>query len=229
MDQTLRKISVRIWLPALERFNERINSACLRRDAYLGKVLEHELDRLETAGRFARANSESARLFIAARLDALPRKLVTLTLPDPLVQRLDEICTTHRLVRDSFFNRLFFLLAAGHSHLTHLFFDDDAGWLQVVMERTDISATAVDDLLEPIPEFRDPFVAIRAAFDLPEYQGPDPIYVAPITAETFSGIDLSGLNVYLPDHRLPGAASRAAAISFDDLLADSTPLPRVPS
>jgi hypothetical protein len=42
----------------------------------------------------------------------------------------------------------FFLLAARQSHLTHLFFDDDASWLQEVMERTDFSASAVADLLE---------------------------------------------------------------------------------
>ena len=229
MEQTLRKISIRIWQPALDRFNERVNSACLRRDAYLGKVLEHELDRLEIASEFAHANSEAARQFIATRLDALPRKLVTLTLPEPLVQRLDEICARHRLVRDSFFNRLFFLLAARQSHLTHLFFDDDTGWLHQVMERTDFSASAVADLLEPIPEFRDPFFAIRATRDLPEYQGPDPIYIAPITAATFSGIDLSGLNVYLDDDHVPGTARHGATISLDDLLAQANSTPREPS
>ena len=164
MEQTFRKISIRIWEPALERFNERIDSACLRRDAYLSKVLEHELDRLEDAARFfATANSEAARQFIASRLDALPRKLVTLTLPEELVRRLDDICERKRIVRDSFFNRLFFLLAADREHRTRLFFEGDWSWLPALLEHTDFSASAAGEFLDAIPDFRDPFFAIRAA------------------------------------------------------------------
>ena len=101
------------------------------------------------------------------------------------MQRLDDICERKRIVRDSFFNRLFFLLAADHEHRTHLFFDGDWGWLHGLMEHSDFPSSAAGDFVEAIPDFRDPFFAIRAACELPEYQGPDPIYIAPITADDF--------------------------------------------
>jgi hypothetical protein len=217
-----QKIATRIWIPLLDKFEKRINSACLRRDAYLTKVLEHELDRLEDAARFCGdSNSEAARQFIASRLDALPRKLVTLTLPEALVQRLDDLCDRKRIVRDSFFNRLFFLLAADREHRTRLFFEGDWTWLQALLEHTDFASSAAGEFLDAIPDFRDPFYAIRATRDLPDYQGPDPIYIAPITPETFVGVDLSGLNVYLPDDQVPGTAEhdRFSRV-FDDLLKD---------
>ncbi len=230
MEQTFRKTSIRIWEPAFKWFNDRINSACLRRDTYLTKVLEHELDRLEDAARFFDdANSEAARQFIASRLDTLPRKLVTLTLPEELVRRLDDICERKRIVRDSFFNRLLFLLAADREHRTRLFFEGDWSWLPALLQHTDFSASAAGEFLDAIPDFRDPFFAIRAACEVPGYQGPDPIYIAPITAETFTGVDLSGLNVYLDDDHVPGTAQYGATVSLDDLLPQAKSTPKEPS
>ena len=225
-----QKIATRIWIPLLDKFEQRINSACLRRDAYLTKVLEHELEHLETAARFCGdSNSEAARQFIATRLDALPRKLVTLTLPAALVQRLDDICERKRIVRDSFFNRLFFLLAADREHRTRLFFEGDWTWLQALLEHTDFSSSAAGEFLDAIPDFRDPFLAIRATCVLPCYEGPDPIYIAPITPDTFVGVDLSGLNVYLDDDHVPGIGTRTATISLDDLLPQAKSSTKEPS
>lgn len=218
MKESVRKTSIRIWRPALEKFDARIKHACLRRDAYLTRILERELDELDAA--VGVPNSEAAQRFIASRLEALsPRKLVTLTLPDGLVQRLDDICAAKRIVRDSFFNRLFFLLAADLDHITRLFFDDDWSWHQALTEDEEFSRASAADQLTPIPDFRDPFHGIRSACALPDWQGPDGIYRVPITVTTDSGIDLdlSGLNVYLPDNQVPGATGRAAGISFDDL------------
>lgn len=240
MEQTFRKTSIRIWQPALERFNERINSACLRRDAYLARILELELDELEAAGAAPlslaehvpereRVNSDAARQYIAARLDALPRKLVTLTLPEALVCRLDDICERKRIVRDSFFNRLFFLLAADRKLLTHLFFDGDWSWLHGLLEHSDFASSAAGEVLDPVPSFRDPFFAIRAIRQLPEWQGPDGIYTVPITADTFPGVDLSGFNVYLSDDDLPTVTPAPATISFDDLLPQAMPTSKKPS
>ena len=44
---TTPKISVKIWRPIIEKFDEKIGIACIRRDAYLNKVLEVELDKLD--------------------------------------------------------------------------------------------------------------------------------------------------------------------------------------
>ena len=40
--KTTPKISVKIWRPIIEKFDEKIGIACIRRDAYLNKVLEVE-------------------------------------------------------------------------------------------------------------------------------------------------------------------------------------------
>lgn len=37
--KTVPKISVKIWRPLIEKFDEKMDEACLRRDAYLAKLL----------------------------------------------------------------------------------------------------------------------------------------------------------------------------------------------
>lgn len=237
MEPTYRKISIRIWTPLLEKFGQRVDSACLRRDAYLTKVLRGELDELD--GEITEPNSDAARAFIAAHLDTLPRKLVTLTLPEDLVRKLDDICERKRLIRDSYFNRLLFLLLGDRERVNHLFFDDDGGWLQDVFERTDFPYSDVPDLLDPIPDFRGPFAMIRLGLDVTHsrlaeeatkewgdatyadrWLSDRKIYTAPITSETFPKINLSGLNVYLSDRLVRGTAEHHRHETlFDDLLA----------
>jgi len=232
MEPTFRKISIRVWTPLLEKFSARIDSACLRRDAFLAKLLEHEVEALEAE--IGLANSAAAQRFIAAHLDALPRKLVTLTLPEELVRRLDDLCERRNIVRDSFFNRLFFLLVADFRHLTRLFFDGDDAWFPQLLEKTDFSSSAAGALLDPIPGFRDPFLTIRmgrhmlrdrlieefgTAERADERLAASGIYRTTITDRTFGALDLFGLNVYLPDERIPGAAANARVeMSLDDLL-----------
>ena len=231
------KIGIRVWTPLLEKFGQRLRSACLRRDSYLTKVLQGELDELD--GEISEPNSEAARQFITTRLDALPRKLMTLTLPEELVRRLDDICERKRIVRDSYFNRLLFLLLGDRERVNHLFFEDNGGWLQDVFERTDFPYSDVPDLLDPIPDFRDPFAMIRLGLEVTHsrltkeeteefgnvrdsdtWLSRHKIYTAPITQATFPKIDLSGLNVYLPDRLVPGTAEHHKRETlFDDLLA----------
>ena len=223
-----RKTSIKIWTPLLERFNELVDSACLRRDAWLTKALAHEVSELDA--QVTVPNSEAAQRFIAFHLDTLPRKLVTLTLPATLVQRLDDICAGKRIVRDSFFNRLFFLLVASHKH-NRLFFDENPEWFQNVLGDTDFHVQAATIVLDPIPEFRDPFLAIRYGLDnerdrlikelgsaeqADEYLRDRRIYTAPITDQTFPKVDLFGLNVYLPDTMIPGTDENRRLL--DDVL-----------
>jgi hypothetical protein len=231
MEPTTRKTSIKIWTPLLERFSQRIDSACLRRDAYLSKVLEDELDELDAD--VATPNSEAARSFIAAHLDTVPRKLVTLTLPEELVRKLDTICAAKNLIRDSFFNRLFFLLVADHRHVTRLFFDGDENWFQDLLERTDFSSSAAGDLLDPILDYRNPFQTIREGLWVAHDRlNKDPgtaataddwllqhkIYSVTITDPRFGKGDLYGLSTYLPDTLVPGTGDHAAVAALLDEL-----------
>lgn len=225
------KLATRIWEPILERLNQRLDAACLRRDAWLTKVIEHELPFLEHGGG---PNSQAAHDFIAAHLDLLPRKLVTLTLPEPLVRRLDEICESRCIVRDAFLNRLLFLLLGKHALHARLFFDHP-DWLQRLLQHTDFSSDAVGEWLSAIPDFRDPFIAVRegqyvwrqrlieelgsvalADAHLREYG----IYTAQLTDHSLGTTDLYGLNVYLPDIAIPGTVDNAeSAALLDEFLA----------
>src|SRR6266567_8140353 len=108
IERTEQKISVRIWRPLIVRVNEKIKAACLRRDPYLASVLAHELPLLDRE--ICVPNSAAAEAFVTDRLDQMDRKLVSLALPPESTAQLSEICARKRIVRDAFFNRMFFLL-----------------------------------------------------------------------------------------------------------------------
>ena len=225
METTFRKTSTRIWTPLLEKFTERLDDACLRRDAYLGRILESELDALDAE--VTTPNSDAARSFIAAHLDALPRKLVTLTLPEPLMQRIDDLCERKQIVRDSFFNRLVFMLAAEPRVLDRLWFDGDRGWFPHLLGESSFKQEAAARMLDPIQADLDPFWAYREGM-LAWYDGNPPfgIYTAVLDDTTFPKVDLFGLNIHLPDRRVPGTAEHQhIATLLDDLLTDDAPTP----
>ena len=82
------KISVKIWEPLIEKLDTKMEAACLRRDAYLTKLLEFELDRLEEE--VSIPNSEAAYNFVSGRLRQLPsqaRQLGASGGPDEAAQR----------------------------------------------------------------------------------------------------------------------------------------------
>ena len=170
MDKPLKtppKISVRIWTPLLREFDKAIESSCLRRDAYLTKLLEQEIGLLDEE--VAVANSEAAYAHVAALNERLPRKLVSLALRPELTERLNTVCRSKRIVRDAFFNRIFLLLAV--PELVDLLFfspeepeDVGPGWRDMVMsENKDLfRERAFYPLLAPV----DPFKLIRLGLEM---------------------------------------------------------------
>ena len=74
--KTAPKISVKIWEPIIEKLDTKIKSACLRRDAYLNKILEVELDWLDDE--VSIPNSPASYDFVFDRLQELKLKLVSL-------------------------------------------------------------------------------------------------------------------------------------------------------
>ena len=73
--KTTPKISVKIWRPLIDKFDAKIELACLRRDAYLNKVLDVELNFLDEE--VSIPNSQASYDYVFDRLDRLDRKLVT--------------------------------------------------------------------------------------------------------------------------------------------------------
>jgi hypothetical protein len=244
--KTVPKISVQIWRPALEQFTKRMEAACLRRDLYLNRVLENELDQLDSEVPIP--NTPLARDFIAKRLDTLDRKLVSLALDPKLVARLNDICARKRIVRDSFFNRLLLLLAASPKMIDRLYFmydEDDGAWRRRVIEAYRHDGAFYRELLNPLEPNTDPLWPLRAAHELEnekvtteDWTVPETGQVARITrslagephplttiytqvfhATTFKDADMTGLNVYLPDSYVPGSEAAAVATkTLDDLM-----------
>lgn len=169
MDKTLKtipKTSVRIWVPLLKAFDDAIENSCLRRDAYLNRLIELEVEHLDRE--VAVPNSEAAFAYVSSLQERIPRKLVSLALKPELTARVNAVCRTKRIVRDAFFNRLFLLLAVPEL-FDQLYFGAqgdrwDVPWRDDVMaeNKSLFSERALYPLLAPV----DPFCAIRLGLDI---------------------------------------------------------------
>jgi len=241
--KTPPKISVKIWRPILEKFDAKIERACLRRDAYLARVLEAELSRLDEE--VSIPNSEASYEYVFERLDRLDRKLVSLALPTALTQQLNEICARKRIVRDAFFNRVFLLLAASPKVVDMLLFGDAADdWRSNVWSEFKHDGVGFQSSFYPLEPMVDPFWAVRCGLDmyasdagLKDYVEPtsgkmiriqtnlteepmpaDSVYTT-IFEHKIKEDDLHGFSCYFPDWRIPNhAAEKAHNTKLDDLL-----------
>ncbi len=241
----VQKISVKIWRPIIDKLDSKIEATCLRRDAYLAKVLEGELTALDRE--VCLPNSQAAHDYVFEELDKLDRKLVSLALPPALVERLKEICNRKRIVRDAFFNRLFLLLAANPKTLDALFFsqwDDD--WRSLVWSEYKHERPFFQNGFYPLEAAVDPFWAMRCALELAEsdYGAVDRV-TDPVTGHegkvtrNLSGEvipveslytkvlnkigdhSLVGFSCHLPDHLIPGhATEKAHKAKLDELFAE---------
>lgn len=198
------KTSAKVWRPILEKLETKMAAACLRRDAYLNKVLDIELDYLDKE--VPKPNSDAARAFVAQKLEALPdRKLVSMAIKPELVERLNEICSRKNIVRDAFFNRLLFLLAASPPVLDRILGLGDQWRLELLRKYGNDSF--FENFFDPIEGDVNPFWAIRDWIGEPgeaELLDGWGIHAEFIAADCFKEIDLSGMNCYVADHKIPG-------------------------
>lgn len=240
--KTTPKISVKIWRPIIDKLDDKLDAACLRRDAYLARLLATELDYLDAE--VSLPNSKAAHDFTFERLDALDRKLVSIALSPTLSDKLHEICTRKRIVRDAFFNRLFLLLAAAPKTIDTLFFPDEPKWRTQVWSEFKHDGPFFENGFYPLEAPVDPFWAIRAGLELfnagagaEDYQVPGTSEIVKV-ARSIEGDpeplpalhtiffeqkvgehDLLGLNCFVPDWRIPGhEAERRRAKALDELL-----------
>lgn len=239
-----KKISTKIWRPILEKLDQKLDAACLRRDAYLNRVLEVELDFLDKE--VSIPNSLEAFSFVSERVDQLDRKLVSLALRPDLIDRLNEICQRKRIVRDAFFNRLFLLLAGSPKTIDHLLFRG-ADWRTEVWSECKNDGPAFHNTFYPLEQDIDPFWAIRAGLELfsedtelHDYTVPgsgdlvkvqrdlggevyptNSIYTILFTNTQVKAMDLYGLNCYVPDWQIPNhPAELEYRKRLDDLFAE---------
>ena len=241
--KTVPKISVRIWRPIIDKLDEKMDAACLRRDAYLNKVLERELDWLDEE--VSIPNSPASYEFVFEQLDPLNRKLVSLALPSELTARLNDICARKRIVRDAFFNRLFLLLAASPKVIDTLLFGSVADeWRREVWSENKHDGPFFQNGFYPLEPMIDPFWAIRSGLEmyagdagLEDYVEPasgrairvkreltgeaapaDSLYTT-VFEQKAQSHSLLGMSCYLPDWRIPGHGSAVVhQAKLDELL-----------
>lgn len=228
----LLKITVQVWNRVAERLAVTLREACFRRDAYLSKIIENELQWLDRE--VSIANSEAAQDYVTHEMAKLPRKAVTLRLPQAVVERLSEICQRKRIVRDAFFNRLFLLLAADPKTIDQLFFrcDDRGDWRADLWRKHKNEIDAFfENALFPLRAAQHPLWAIRVALEIWNEEsgcsekwldpvsgqeilinrtsGGVPMPIASVYSSPFGklsnhpGIGLLGLSCHFPDHLVP--------------------------
>lgn len=245
---TVPKISVKIWRPIIEKLDTKIDQACLRRDAYLRRVLEVELDYLDAE--VSIPNSQASYDYVVENLDRFDRKLVSLALPPELTARLNDICARKRIVRDAFFNRLYLLLASPPKLLDRLFFplSDEWQWRTEVWDEYHRDGPFFQNVFYPLEPDIDPFWPLRLGIGLASVDEKLEDYVEPETGTSIQvfrmltdevqpasslytkifrekvgkeKMDLVGMSCYVPDWEIPGHQAQAEhRDKFDALFSD---------
>ena len=120
-----KKILVKVWEPAITALRQKTDAACMKRDAYLDKVLRREAENLRTevSGR----NSDEARDHIAHELGILAPTLkpLNLVLGEETVDLIGEVCELRNIPRDAFVNRVILFLVVRPSFFTSLYSEID--------------------------------------------------------------------------------------------------------
>ncbi len=203
--QTIKKIGVKVWQPIIDKLDRKIESGCLRRDAYINQILSIEIDRLDEE--ITQSNSEAARDFIVGKLNRLNRKMVTFSLRSDLVDRLDEICASKLIVRDAFFNRILFMLIAKPTTIERVLLGMlDFDWKKKVWDEHSCDWGVFASTFYPLEPVIDPFFFIREGIRLTQKElgnTGNPFYMVQLTDRQLKDRDLFGLNCYLPDIDVP--------------------------
>lgn len=238
-----QKISVKIWRPLIASLNDKVITACLRRDLYLARVLARELPHLDRE--ISVPNSAAAQRFVDERLDEMDRQLVSLALPPALTAQLKDICARKRIVRDAFFNRVFLLLAARPRALDALLFPGNPDWRSEIWSEYRNDGPFFQNGFYPLEPEVNPFWALRTAFEVQAEQDETiEDYVDPVTGKDvrvtrdlagavipvpgiYSSVfdvrtgrtALLGFSCFLPDSRIPGApAAEVLNSKLDEIL-----------
>lgn len=218
------KVAVKIWQPLLEKFDACIETACLRRDAYLARLLAREIPLLDAE--VAVPNSPAALRYVSDHLSALDRKTVTLTLPTSQVEQLKDVCDRKGISRDAFFNRVILLLAANRKTIDRLLFPDWPAWRTYVWEEFKQDGEFRAGVFDPLNDPSEPFWAMREALakqakDVGDLEGAQ-LYTTFFDQRVGNG-DLVGFNTYVPDELVPGTQIQVAKRrELDELLGGLT-------
>ena len=111
MEKKGKKILVNICTPLKRVFMNKLDDACLKRDAYLDLILRHEAEKLDEE--VPNRNSDAVRNYIAEQVNGLPQlRPVNLSLSVETAELITTVCDRKNTPRDAFINRVILLLLA---------------------------------------------------------------------------------------------------------------------
>lgn len=227
------KIQFTIWKPLLESLRIHTDDACLRRDAYLAKVLGHEIEVLaEEEGK----NSELARHYVHGALKSLDCQSATFTLPVELVNKINQVCEDKRLHRDCFFNRVMLMILPldqqglydwiySQSNVIHDAWNEANLNLDTPQTAYYVVFSGLHTIRESVNS--DPLGLVREVLRLAaeinsEFDLEDPLcaVIGPEKKYKYKDMEYSlvGLNVILPDLHIPGSAEHDEMKKLFDLI-----------
>lgn len=224
------KVQFVVWRPLLEALREYTEQACLRRDAYLSKALAHEV---EVLARCQGRNSDLGREFLHRALKGLDCQSATFTLPNRLIERINQVCQDRNLHRDCFFNRVLLLITpkAQRTFYEWLYGGDEVthqGW-QALIAQLDSAELAHDHFYSSLHVIRravdeDPLGMVRDAVgafneqrqdDDVELEDPLILLIHPSRAFRHGQEDacLAGMNVLIDDAYVDGSKTFKAPVN----------------
>lgn len=211
-----RKTSIRIWKPLHQSFEELVTRNGLSRDNYLNRLLRVEIPHLDRE--VQEPNSLQAKRYVSRALrDLTPAQLVTIRLEKGLLIGLDSICKKKNIVRDAFFNRLYFLLTAGYQVIDKVFFYGDSNWRKEVWAEQKLDGPFFQRVFFPLNGEIDPFWGIRAGLaqiygdSVSRGEGPpDTIYDADLQVSDEPALRdlLVGLSCHISDTQIPNSRAQ---------------------
>ncbi|MGD9598468.1 MAG: hypothetical protein AB7G76_12860 [Steroidobacteraceae bacterium] len=223
-----QKTTVRLLSVLKSRLDVALERACLKRDAYLNRLLERELAELNREVRTP--NSPAALAYISLSLKHLgARDLVTLTLRSDLLAKLDGLCTRKRICRDAFFNRIAFLLTAPAWLIDATFFPELEKWRAEVWTECRNDGPIYANVFSPLDPIIDPFWTIRAGLALSAEEckqrgnlPPDGFYTTCLFGRRRKKfIPLWGLSCHMDDALVPRTdASKASELDIAQLISE---------
>lgn len=201
MEQT--KITLKIYEPLLQAFNQELDSLCLKRDAFMNIVLKAELPELRKDLQ-GRRLSPAARKFISGELKRLGTRNINVVVDKVIAEQFRETVEAANLVRDAFANRMITFLLARPKLLQ---------WLDLP-NHTSILGPMVDDFSTS------PLTAMGQIFGDPMY------YLRHAARETHNlglyELELPskfiGFSCFIDDLQVPKRRDQAKSAQFDDAM-----------
>lgn len=162
LKETKKKIMVQVWDELAKVVKKELRSLHISRDSYLNELLKLEIERLSSEVSYA--TPDEAKKHIKKRLCGIKnREKMTLALDIEVADRINQVLAEKNIHRDSFINRVLFLLVAKPEHLK-----------RIGIEYQLNQSTAVKPLQDAYGFLNDPFFNIRENNDELFYEIPFP-------------------------------------------------------